>query len=163
MELSDKVPLSDGYIVTALADGLVELDSQGLLLPGINWPRHGERLLDHQVILTASGGNAIQAQGIERTIEHYRTERVPLSSFGQATAADRPFVEEAEAILARIDDLEPMLADRAANAWQAVSLIRHAAAILISSKPGGLQAAVSSAHQLLTSAEEMRGTNAEGG
>jgi hypothetical protein len=55
LEFDGRIPLADGYIVTALSDALLDMDEQGLLFPGVDWPRHRERLRDWSVSLIRSG------------------------------------------------------------------------------------------------------------
>lgn len=126
LEIAGSVPLASGYIVSALADALPEVDRQGLLFPGITWPRPGERLLDWSVTLIGVGGGA--PDRVERVMEALRRDGSPPPL--QRPRFPTDLRDQAEALAALIEDLDPLLVSRAEAAWASVQALRHAAAML---------------------------------
>lgn len=152
LEISGHVPLADGYLVTALADALPEIDQQGLLMPGIEWPRPGERLLDWSVRLVASGGTIGGGSPVERLMEERRREDGPLPRRRRMDQRDIPWVQEAESLIAEIDDLERQLLQQAEAAWTGTSALRHAAAALEVRDDGNLRDDVAAARKIVSAA-----------
>lgn len=130
LEFDARIPLPDGAIVTALADGLPTLDEGGLLFPGIEHPRHLERLLDWSVMLAGSGG-AVRPTPLDRAVEARRRDGgVPPVQVRAPAARSAEVEEEIAAVQAEIDDLEPRLVEIATAAWSTASRLRYATARL---------------------------------
>lgn len=130
LEFDGRIALPDGYIVSALADGLLELDRQEALFPGAAWPRHLERLRDWSVRLAGSGGRCRPLTPLEIAIEQRRREGHLGPQATPANAAAERLREDADTLLAAIDDLEPQMMERAEAAWAAIVQLRQVAARL---------------------------------
>jgi hypothetical protein len=146
LELDSRIPLPDGYIVTALADALPEMDEQGLLFPGIDWPRHAERLRDWQVTLVGAGMRARPVSRLDQAIEVRRRD----GDFGPRDSLP----EAVEELLAAIDDLEPQVLMLSERAWRAVMRLRWVAASLAGGKfdPSQLAAVMTDARRIINAA-----------
>lgn len=162
LEIAGSVPLANGYIVGALADALPEVDRQGLLLPGITWPRPAERLLDWSVTLVGAGGSSPPPDRLERLMEALRREgSLPPTRRRRAPSEQ---LEQAQSLSASIEDLDPLLVSRAEEAWASVQALRHAEAML--EDPGTskarLTAAVRFAERAVSEAQAILGDDPGG-
>lgn len=109
---------------------MAEMDQQGLLFPGVDWPRPGERMRDRYVSLVASGRKVAPPSPLELAVERRRREGDIGPGEAPATAAEAALLAEADDLVAAIDDLEPEVLSRADEAWRTVVRLRHAAARL---------------------------------
>jgi len=154
LEFDTRIPLPDGFIVTAIADGLLELDRQDRLFPGVEWPRHLERLLGWSVQLAGSGGSIRSPSPVEGAMEQRRREGdLGLQAVPTSKAAER-LREEANGLLDQIDDLEPGLMQRAQALWTIIIRLRHVAARLEMPETSlvELRAAIKEAKDLIAAA-----------
>ncbi|WP_203070560.1 hypothetical protein [Falsiroseomonas ponticola] len=163
LEFDGRIPLPDGFVATALADALLIMDEQGLVFPGVEWPRHLERLHGWFVRVVGSGHLVSEASVPERFIEQRRQDGDvwPRESLPAGTPA--ALSAEIDEVLAAIDDLEPLVMEHAEAAWIAVTHLRHAAAQLAT--PGqsvqALQAAVEQGRKALASSHKLGGVLSE--
>ncbi|WP_237213189.1 hypothetical protein [Falsiroseomonas oryziterrae] len=151
LDIDQRVVVPDAHIVTGLTDAIWHMDRQDLLFPGVTWPPHPERLWSWEVRLTGSGRRSATTERLERAMEARRAEGDVWPRRAPRSEAEAALQDEAEAVVAAIDHLEPELLKRAGELWTAIERLRHVAARVLEPDASAveLRAAVAEARDVL--------------
>lgn len=141
------------------------MDQQDLLFAGVTWPPHPERLWSWEVRLIGSGRRSAVTERIERAMEARRSEGDVWPRPAPRSHAEAALQDEAEGVIAAIDDLEPQLLRRAGELWTAIERLRHVAARVLEPDASTieLRAAVAEATDVLQRVRELSASAASTG